>query len=188
MGGKRFGIFYSTYTNFLCLQTPPNCKDEVICDPPQDHEKIIQKMPPVQLPKKVEDTLELLPSSHEWDKYALSSEQIRKYISIIDIVPCDSENSCCFTRGYTRCMERSGSVLSAKPGKIDSINELDSIAIQSLRLRFFTPEEVARLMTFPSSFSFPDGITLRQRYKALGNSINVFVVSLLISYLMKDEV
>lgn len=166
----------------------PGNKNEVILKPPEDYENIIQKMPFILLPKRIEDILEFLPSSSEWDKYALSSEQIRKYISIIDIVPCDSENSCCFTRGYSRCMERSGSVLSAKSEKIDLTDELHSNSVSNLRLRFFTPMEVARLMSFPNCFSFPDDITLKQRYKTLGNSINVFVVSLLISYLMKDEV
>lgn len=170
------------------FQIVPDCVNEVILNPPRDYANIIQRMPSILLPKRVEDVLEFSPSSCEWDKYALSSEQIRKYISIIDIVPCDSENSCCFTRGYSRCMERSGSVLSAKSGKIDLTDKLDSNVTSNLRLRFFTPKEVARLMSFPSSFSFPESITSRQQYKALGNSINVFVVSLLISYLMKDEV
>lgn len=166
----------------------PDRVNEVILNPPKDYEDIIQKMPSVLLPKRVEDILEFSPSSCEWDKYALSSEQIRKYISIIDIVPCNSENSCCFTRSYSRCMERSGSVLCAKSGKIDLTNKLDSNVMSNLRLRFFTPKEIARLMSFPSCFSFPDSVTSRQRYKTLGNSINVFVVSLLVSYLMKDEV
>ncbi len=41
-------------------------------------------------------------------------------------------------------------------------------------------------MGFPKEFSFPDEITLKQRYRVLGNSINVRVVAELIKYLLLD--
>lgn len=56
---------------------------------------------------------------------------------------------------------------------------------KALKLRFFTPRETAKLMSFPSSFSFPDSVTEKQRYKLLGNSINVAVVGELIKLLVQ---
>lgn len=51
---------------------------------------------------------------------------------------------------------------------------------KELKLRFFTPKEVARLMSFPEGFTFPESVNEKQQYKLLGNSINVSVVSELI--------
>lgn len=56
---------------------------------------------------------------------------------------------------------------------------------KTLKLRFFTSKEVARLMSFPSSFTFPDSVNEKQRYKLLGNSINVAVVGELIKLMYK---
>lgn len=53
----------------------------------------------------------------------------------------------------------------------------------ALQLRYFTPREVANLHTFPEHFSFPAGVTLRQRYACLGNSLSVEVVAALLQYL-----
>ena len=59
-------------------------------------------------------------------------------------------------------------------------------ALLPLKLRYFSPREVANLMCFPDSFSIPADVTLRQSYKVLGNSLNVLVVSVLVKYLLND--
>jgi len=56
--------------------------------------------------------------------------------------------------------------------------------LSELGLRYFSTKEVARLLGFPSSFSFPASVGRRARYKALGNSLNVTVVSLLLKHLL----
>ena len=45
--------------------------------------------------------------------------------------------------------------------------------LRALRLRYFSPREVANLMGFPAApvFEFPDRITTKQCYKLLGNSV-----------------
>ena len=53
-----------------------------------------------------------------------------------------------------------------------------------LGLRYFSPGEIAMLLGFPSQFSFPSTVTLKQQYKVLGNSLNVSMVGLLIVSLM----
>lgn len=49
-------------------------------------------------------------------------------------------------------------------------------ALLSLAPRFLSPREVANLHAFPSSFTFPEDVTVRQRYALLGNSLSVQVV------------
>lgn len=63
----------------------------------------------------------------------------------------------------------------------DSEQYLD--CLRKLEFRFFTPREVCRLMSFPEHFNFPVGISKRQKYMLLGNSVNITVVSQLIKIL-----
>lgn len=60
-------------------------------------------------------------------------------------------------------------------------NENNLEVLKSLKLRFFTPAEIARFMCFPVS-DFP--VSNKKAYQLLGNSINVYVVSRLISLLL----
>jgi len=56
---------------------------------------------------------------------------------------------------------------------------------RSLKMRYFTPREVARLMGFPEApeFTFPDSCANILCYRLLGNSLNVTVVSTLLEHL-----
>lgn len=58
--------------------------------------------------------------------------------------------------------------------------------LRTLKLRYFTPREVANLMGFPQEFEFPEISTIKQRYRTLGNSISVKLVSELMRYLLKE--
>ena len=75
---------------------------------------------------------------------------------------------------------RSG-LVSTRPQDFDG---LSTEQIRALRLRFFTPREIANLHSFPAAFSFPAHITLRQRYALLGNSLSALVVADLLRYLL----
>jgi site-specific DNA-cytosine methylase len=55
-----------------------------------------------------------------------------------------------------------------------------------LKPRFFTPREIANLHRFPSSFEFPEDTTMIQRYRLLGNSLNVEIVAALLTYLLQE--
>jgi tRNA (cytosine38-C5)-methyltransferase len=55
-----------------------------------------------------------------------------------------------------------------------------------LRVRCFTPREVAALQGFPASFSLPSATTDRQAYALLGNSVSVDAVSYLVRLLLHD--
>jgi site-specific DNA-cytosine methylase len=56
-------------------------------------------------------------------------------------------------------------------------------AWKQLGLRFFTVCEIAKLHSFPDSFSLPAGFSSRQGYQLLGNSLSVAVVADLLTYL-----
>lgn len=114
----------------------------------------------------------------------------------MDICTLESKRSCCFTKAYGKYVEGTGSIFTPKSKneideiyeKLDQTNEEEYLEnAKTLQLRFFTPKEVARLMSFPENFSFPNDVTKNQRYKLLGNSVNVKVVSKLIQILFEDK-
>lgn len=108
-----------------------------------------------------------------------------RYINVMDIVPPESTVSTCFTKSYTQYAEGTGSALALKspPDRSDNKSARNANVYD---LRYFTPREVANLMCFPDSFTFPDYVTRKQRYRMLGNSLNVKVVSYLVSLLLLD--
>uniref|UniRef100_A0AAQ4RLZ5 tRNA (cytosine(38)-C(5))-methyltransferase n=1 Tax=Gasterosteus aculeatus aculeatus TaxID=481459 RepID=A0AAQ4RLZ5_GASAC len=68
---------------------------------------------------------------------------------------------------------------------LDQMSEDDKLQqLLKLKLRYFSPREVANLMGFPQSFSFPQQISTKQQYRVLGNSLNVVVVARLLRLLV----
>lgn len=63
----------------------------------------------------------------------------------------------------------------------DDKQKADLLSI--LKLRYFTPREVANLHGFPNDFCLPSSLSLKQQYRLLGNSLNVLVVSELLNCL-----
>ncbi|XP_077537584.1 tRNA (cytosine(38)-C(5))-methyltransferase [Haemaphysalis longicornis] len=129
--------------------------------------------------------------------YLLPDKVLSRFALILDIVDATSTNTCCFTKGYGHYVEGTGSVLLQAPMDLMhevyrevSPKEVASPAVleklRGLRLRYFTPSEVARLMCFPECFRFPPDLKPRHRYQLLGNSINVRVVRTLMDYLLDD--
>ena len=132
-------------------------------------------------------------SDAELEQYLVPDKVLKKYACGFDIVQPSSTHSCCFTRAYGHYAVGTGSILQHASSEDlekafqDYQKEGDSDkgvqSLQSLKLRYFSPREVANLMCFPPSFTFPPGLTLKQRYKVIGNSVNVHVVSVLLRYL-----
>jgi len=142
------------------------------------------------------DTLQTFMDLDVKDEFLVPDSTLEKHSHVLDLVTKDSGQSCCFTSAYSRYCEGTGSVIhqEGNAGDIyDLAKDLKSSGnstqaveeLKKLRLRFFTPAEVARLLGFPSTFSFPINATKKQQYKVLGNSINVTVVGLLIYSLLK---
>ncbi|XP_014248873.1 tRNA (cytosine(38)-C(5))-methyltransferase [Cimex lectularius] len=147
-----------------------------------------------ELVKDISKYIELS-DNNENNDYTLSLETLAKRVWVIDIVNKTSKNSCCFTKSYGRFLEGTGSLYS--PLQANRIAEIRSSlrdcekesfnkALSSLKLRYFTPTEVKRLMCFNKEYSFPDSVTLKQTYNLLGNSVNVKVVSELLKVLIND--
>ena len=75
------------------------------------------------------------------------------------------------------------------------MEELDPRTLLDLGLRFFSPMEIAKLHGFYSdaavwhrNFEFPTQLTRQQRYRLLGNSLNVDLVAILLDRLLGMDV
>ncbi|KAJ2993094.1 hypothetical protein NUW54_g7783 [Trametes sanguinea] len=135
-----------------------------------------------------------------------ANKVLEKWGRLFDIVLPSSRRTCCFTRGYTKLVERAGSVLQMNED-LDTTTTFDAFLaaqhagdedavrlLRPLRLRYFSPTELLRLFAFmpPSStgdageqFMWPEDISTKTKYKLIGNSVNVRVVTELINYLFE---
>uniref|UniRef100_A0A131YK41 tRNA (cytosine(38)-C(5))-methyltransferase n=1 Tax=Rhipicephalus appendiculatus TaxID=34631 RepID=A0A131YK41_RHIAP len=127
----------------------------------------------------------------------LPDKVLSRFSLLLDIVEPVSTNTCCFTKGYGHYVEGTGSVLLQAPADRmhevyrevphkEAVPEHVLEKLRSLRLRYFTPREVAQLMCFPKHFAFPTELKPRHQYQLLGNSVNVCVVRALLDYLLDN--
>ncbi|XP_036441843.1 tRNA (cytosine(38)-C(5))-methyltransferase isoform X2 [Colossoma macropomum] len=143
--------------------------------------------------RKLQDFLEEEGQRIDMDHYLLSSKTLLRYALLMDIVNPNCRRSVCFTKGYGHYVEGTGSVLqSCTDVELESVfKSLEVLSeeeklkqLSQLKLRYFTPREIANLMGFPSHFTFPLNISIKQQYRVLGNSLNVHVVAKLISLMV----
>jgi tRNA (cytosine38-C5)-methyltransferase len=116
---------------------------------------------------------------------------IYNMINQLDVVKPSDIQCSVFTKAYgSHHVFGSGSMIQTHAFDQD-LDYSDSDSLLNAQLRFFTPSEIARLHFFPidslksegsetKEFEFPNGLTLRQKWQLLGNSLNVLVVSELI--------
>ena len=143
-------------------------------------------------------------SDEELSSLLVPDKILQKYAIVTDIVRPTSTHSCCFTKAYGNYALGTGSILQhslgsdeltkafkeyshdqlqgGEPGKMEEAVE----CLRKLNLRYFAPKEVANLMCFPNAFHFPPSLSRNQCYKVMGNSLNVYVVSILMTYLFCD--
>ncbi|XP_050302562.1 tRNA (cytosine(38)-C(5))-methyltransferase [Anthonomus grandis grandis] len=137
---------------------------------------------------------DILDNELDLTSYLLPERVLKRRLRVLDVCYRNSKRSCCFTKSYGRFIEGTGSVFTENQQEqtqkdLKRLKEMNSDSedyielAQSLHLRFFTPKEVSRLMSFPETFSFPSNLSNRQKYMVLGNSINVKVVTELIKLL-----
>ncbi|NWY51289.1 TRDMT methyltransferase, partial [Chionis minor] len=131
--------------------------------------------------------------NEEMSQYFLPPKSLLRYAFLLDIVKPTCRRSTCFTKGYGHYIEGTGSVLqTAVDVQLESVfkhiedlpEEEKLMKLSTLKLRYFTPREIANLHGFPLEFGFPDKVTTKQCYRLLGNSLNVHVVAKLISVLL----
>ncbi|CAE7774788.1 TRDMT1, partial [Symbiodinium pilosum] len=116
-----------------------------------------------------------------------------------EVVCPQSTSSSTFTAGYTTsCFEahRFGPLLARDDSLPDALGDdwcepillpggrVKRLVMPGEAVRYFTPQELLRIAGFPSNFCFPGTITPHQRYKLIGDSVNVDVVSALLNFLL----
>ncbi|NXQ80115.1 TRDMT methyltransferase, partial [Nyctibius grandis] len=131
--------------------------------------------------------------NEEMRQYFLPPKSLLRYAFLLDIVKPTCRRSTCFTKGYGHYVEGTGSVLqTAVDVQLESVfkhieelpEEEKLMKLSTLKLRYFTPREIANLHGFPLEFGFPDKVTTKQCYRLLGNSLNVHVVAKMICVLL----
>jgi tRNA (cytosine38-C5)-methyltransferase len=107
--------------------------------------------------------------SNENPDFELDEKQLKRGLQVCDIITCYAKRSFCFTKSYGKYFEGTGSLFRTL----------------SNHIRYFTPKEIANLHCFPINYYFPEQITNRQAYSLLGNSLNVFVIGVLLENLFE---
>eukprot|EP00058_Branchiostoma_floridae_P007507 XP_002592995.1 hypothetical protein BRAFLDRAFT_275730 [Branchiostoma floridae] len=134
-------------------------------------------------------------SKEEEESLLLQDKLLDRYWKVLDIVTPSSRRSCCFTKAYGHYVEGTGSVLFSQTD-IDAKDIFTKVSksedqserldlLHQLKMRFFSPREVASLHCLPPEFTFPQATTTKQRYRVLGNSLNAHVVAELFKLLVK---
>lgn len=119
---------------------------------------------------RVQTVGEFVQSKYDSDpKLQLPSHVLQKYKKGIHICDADSTITRCFTAGYGRNWIKSGSYLRYSGG-----------------VRIFHPLEVAALLGQPVD-EIPDGLTYRQAWKCLGNSLSLFMMRRIVDALIGNE-
>ncbi|XP_056656129.1 tRNA (cytosine(38)-C(5))-methyltransferase isoform X2 [Monodelphis domestica] len=136
---------------------------------------------------------DFLEDDSDMSQYFLPPKALLRYALLLDIVQPTCRRSTCFTKGYGSYIEGTGSVLQTAEdiqiedayASLDTLSEEEKLTrLSQLKLRYFTPREIANLLGFPPEFEFPEKITVKQCYRLLGNSLNVHIVSKLIRILL----
>lgn len=107
--------------------------------------------------------------SNENTNFELDEKQRTRGLHVSDVITHQAKRSHCFTKSYGKYFEGTGSLFRTATD----------------RIRYFTPKEIANLHCFPASYQFPEQTTVRQAYSLLGNSLNVFVIAVLLAKLFE---
>ena len=111
----------------------------------------------------------------------------------MDLVTPKDCRSACFTSSYGKYCRGTGSVLYTgnKPITLSQPEDrefvpdwADGIELKT-DLRYFSGLEMARFFGFPSRFSFPKSVTLKQQWKLMGNSLNARVAGRLVELALR---
>lgn len=203
----QFGIPNSRSRYYLLAKLSPlkftgldNTISNILhCIPSQPAESIV--------PRRLRHYLDGLMDDEIRALFRIPDRVLKKWGRLFDIVLPSGTRSCCFTRGYTHLVERAGSILQLNE-QLDTTQVFDEfLAAQAsndedavrmldrLGLRYFTPSELLRLFHFVDPFEpdhsfdfvWPPSVSLKSKYRLIGNSVNVEVVRRLIDYLCNDE-
>ncbi|XP_037294783.1 tRNA (cytosine(38)-C(5))-methyltransferase isoform X2 [Manduca sexta] len=197
---KECGFVYQEF--LLCPSTVgvPNSRLRYYCIATKNKNWSYKTKPEIMraLPKTYATpySLDLIIEKNIEDKYLVPDKMLRK-ANLFDMCYKDSRRSCCVTKAYSHYVEGTGSMYtdatpeylelcfkranSFEVGSEEFVN-----ALKELKIRFFTPREVLKLMSFPKTYTFPEKISRKQCYRLLGNSVNVKVISELLLILFQQ--
>jgi len=120
--------------------------------------------PPLRVPGSLLAFLDAEPDAGLY----LDATTLSRHASGMDFVVPEGHGSTCFIGGYGQRFVGSGSFLATPRG-----------------VRRFSPLEIARIMGLPSAFGFPDGVSLEQCYKLLGNGLSIPVAKWMVHRLVQ---
>eukprot|EP01095_Lingulamoeba_sp_RSL-Kostka_P001965 TRINITY_DN1277_c0_g1_i1.p1 TRINITY_DN1277_c0_g1~~TRINITY_DN1277_c0_g1_i1.p1 ORF type:complete len:480 (+),score=96.13 TRINITY_DN1277_c0_g1_i1:94-1533(+) len=127
-------------------------------------------------------------SDEELQQFLIPEKILKKnWAKGLSVVGKYDKTTFCFTRGYSKVYHvSSGSLFFNNAPHSFQENPLDKSDMTKYvnTIRFFTPKELLRLFHFPKDFSFPDNTSLRDKYKVIGNSVNVLVINQVLKYLL----
>ncbi|KAL3985272.1 C-5 cytosine-specific DNA methylase family protein [Acanthocheilonema viteae] len=126
----------------------------------------------------------------------ISREIIERFGNVMSFVTAYNFYSSCFTKAYYRYVAGTGPILLRFSKKIQdekmSIEQLRNFVLSDncknlmhCQIRYFSWREMANLLGFPKTFLKPPDISTKQMYHALGNSITVSGVTLLIQHMLR---
>uniref|UniRef100_K1PTQ7 tRNA (cytosine(38)-C(5))-methyltransferase n=1 Tax=Magallana gigas TaxID=29159 RepID=K1PTQ7_MAGGI len=148
----------------------------------------------------VQDFLEDQPPEY-FQPFMLTRKDLKRFIVMDIVFPC-LQKTTCFTKRYGHFMEGAGSIFQMSHSisvtselkdrtlelkNRDQWSDEDYQVLSRLRLRYFTPREIANFLCFPATYNFPQDLSKIQLYRTLGNSLNVRVVSKLIQLMVKEQ-
>ena len=98
-------------------------------------------------------------------------DMLSRYEAVLNIVDPTVPGSylICFTSGYHRCRQASGSLVITEKGET----------------RFVAPAEILGLLGFDQKFSIPDTIPLEVAYRLAGNSVDVRAINYLLTEVLQ---
>ena len=152
--------------------------DTLPCMEREDGQKEIRKRP---LKEYIDQSL----TEEELSQYLVSDEILAKpWAKSLPIVSANDTMSHCFTAAYGRVLHRATGALLLTDADHPSVEEHpelidrnDMTKLSGGRLRKFTPKELLKIFGYSDGFDFPPNISLEHRYKLIGNSVNVEMIS-----------
>ena len=150
--------------------------------------------------RPLSDYIDQSMTNEEMEPYLVRDEVLAKpWAKSLPIVSASDTMSHCFTAAYGRVIHRATGALlltdldhpsvEAHPDIIDRDDMLTMFGGGGLRK--FTPRELLQIFGFSNrdddGYVFPDKISLEHRYKLIGNSVNVEVVSRVVEKLLSES-
>jgi len=116
---------------------------------------------PAAASRRLASYLEPASASCPLDRLLIPAHILERFGNGLRILDPDDPGAytTCFTASYGKSVMHSGSYLLYGNG-----------------VRYFAPEEVARLLHFPDNFHFPEGMSNRRKWHLLGNSLSIVAV------------